>query len=313
MAGLQSDQQGTPVNTSLPRSVLTENGPDQDSNSSGTPPSQRQAESFTPCVRQNDRFVDPSGKPLQPGTIIICDKIPFIVPNNGKIYNFTGGSFKQLYVTDPSEHKFLVLLANSHSTFSSIINSVIGLFPRFSSKQTNSDKHKSKHQAQSIIEASETLGNNGNKGINVSTDTIPEVDISDLVDLSSDAIHHDVPDNRSLHKDLFQNSVRNKMLTHYNRIVIGCFKDFFQSIDTNNLAEVLQALKELNFMLANRAPELAAHYNMVLELHQISAEVPYLVKAHLHHNAAYNLEHSIRGRPHSRGNQYHWFSKQSSL
>ena len=49
-------------------------------------------------------------------------------------------------------------------------------------------------------------------------------------------------------------------------------------------------------MLANRAPELAAHYNMALEPHQISAEeVPNLVKAHLHHNAAYNLEHSIRG------------------
>ena len=103
------------------------------------------------------------------------------------------------------------------------------------------------------------------------------------------------------------------MLTHYNRIVIGCFKDFFQSIDTNNLAEVLQALKELNFILANRAPELAAHYNMALELCQISAEeVPKLVKAHLHCNVAYNLEHSIRGRPHSRGNEYHWYNWQPS-
>ena len=106
---------------------------------------------FTPCVRQNDRFVNPSGSPLQPGTVIICNKIPFTVFNNGKIYNFTGGSFKQLYVTDPSEHKFLVALANSPSTFSSIINSVTGLFPRFSSKQTNSDKHKNKHQVQPLI------------------------------------------------------------------------------------------------------------------------------------------------------------------
>ena len=113
----QSDQQGTPVNTPLPRSVLTNNGPDQDSISADTSASQRQVESFTPYVRQNDRFVDPSGKPLQPGTIIICDKMPFIVYNNGKIYSFTGGSFKQLYVTDPSEHKFLVSLANSTSTF----------------------------------------------------------------------------------------------------------------------------------------------------------------------------------------------------
>ena len=66
----------------------------------------------------------------------------------------------------------------------------------------------------------------------------------------------------------------------------------------NNLVEVLQALKELNFMLANKAPELAAHYNMMLEPCQISAEeVPDFVKAHLHHATAYNPEHSIRGRP----------------
>ena len=118
----QLDEQGTPVNTPVPRSILTKNGPDQDSSSSGTSPSQQQVESFTPCVRQNNRFVDLSGKPLQPGTVIICDKIPFVVPN-------------------------------SPSTFSSIINSVIGLFPRFSSKQTDSDKHKNGHQVQSIIEA----------------------------------------------------------------------------------------------------------------------------------------------------------------
>ena len=108
---------------------------------------------------------------------------------------------------------------------------------------------------QSIIKASnsEALNNNGNKGLNVSTDTIAKVDVSDLVDLSSNAVHHDVHDNPSLQENLFQDSVKNEMLTHYNRIVIGCFKEFFQSINTNNLAEVLQALKELNVMLANRA------------------------------------------------------------
>ena len=60
------------VNTQFLRSVLTENGPSQDSNSSNTLPSQRQVESLIPCVRQNDRFVDPSGNPLQPGTMIVC-------------------------------------------------------------------------------------------------------------------------------------------------------------------------------------------------------------------------------------------------
>ena len=305
----QSDQQGTPVNTPLPRSVLTKNGPDQESSSSGTPPSQRQVETFTPCVRQNDRFVNPSGKHLQPGTIIICDKILFVVSNNGKIYNFTGGSFKQLYVTDPSKHKFLVSLANSPSTFSSIINSVIGLFPRFSSEETDSNKNKNEHQVQSAIKASNTeaLNNNGNKGLNVSTDTIAKVDVSDLVDLSSNTAHQDACDNPSLHKNLLQDSVRNEMLTHYNRIIIGCFKEFFQSINTNNLADILQALKELNFVLANRAPETCSTLQYALELHQITAEeVPDLVRAHLHCNTAYNPEHSIIGRLHSRGNQYQY-------
>ena len=104
----QSDQQCTLANTPLPRNMLTASDPNQDFTLADTLSFWRQVESFTPCVRQNDRFVDPSGKPLQPGTNIICDKIPPVVYNNGKICNFTGGSFKQLYVTDPSKHKFLV-------------------------------------------------------------------------------------------------------------------------------------------------------------------------------------------------------------
>ena len=44
---------------------------------------------------------------------------------------------------------------------------------------------------------------------------------------------------------------------------------------------------------------------MTLEPHQISAEeAPDLVRAHLHCNTAYN--------PGSSGNQYHWYSQQSS-
>ena len=265
----QSDQQGIPVNTPLPRNVLTTNNPNEDSVLADTPSSQRQVESFTPCIRQNNRFVNPSGKPLQPGTVITCDKIPFVVSINGKIYNFTGGSFKQLYVTDPREHKFLVFVAHSPSTFSSIINSVISLLPRFSrfsSKQTNPNK-TNENQVQSIIEASntETFSNNSNADLNISTDTIADIDVSDLAYRSPNAVHHKTHNNPSQHENLFQDSIRNEMLTHYNRIVIGSFKEFFQSINTNNLAEVLQALKELNFILANRAPVLASHYNMPLE------------------------------------------------
>ena len=226
---------------------------------------------------------------------------------------------KQLYIPDPSKHKFLVTSSNSPSTLSNIFSSVLGLFPRFGNRQGNTNKHKNEDQKQSATEASNIepiCTTNSSKGMNLSTSTdiIWEVDASDLANLSADiSIHHNACETPSLHGDLFQNSTDNEMLTHYNRVVIGCFKDFFQSVNTNNLAEVLKSLKELNFMLANRALELAAHYNMTLEPHQNSAEeVPDLVKAHLYHATAYNPKQSIRGRPHSRGNQYHWYNRQSS-
>ena len=85
------------------------------------------------------------------------------------------------------------------------------------------------------------------------------------MDISPDTIHDKCCNNTSQHKNLFQDSVRNEILTYYNRIVIGSFKEFFQHVNTNNLAEVLQALKELSFVLANKAPEVASHYNMPLE------------------------------------------------
>ena len=305
---------------SFSKSVLTENGSHQADSSTSTPSSQRQAEALTPCTQQNDRFVDPSGDPLQPGTVIVCNNLPFVVSNNGKIYNFMGGNMKQLYIADPSEHKFLVTSANSPSTFLSVIfSSVLGLFPRFSNMQNDTNKHKNEDKKQSATKAStiETIPTtNSNIGMNVSTsgETIQEVVVSDLANLSTDiSIHHNMHDTPSLHGGLFQNSRCNEMLTHYNRVVIGSFKDFFQSVDTNNLAAVLQPLKELNFVLANRAPELAVHYNMTLEPCQISTEeVPDLVKAHLHCATAYNPEHSIRGTPCSRGNQSHQYNRQSS-
>ena len=136
---------------------------------------------------------------------------------------------------------FLVSLANSPSTFSSIMNSVISLLPRFSSKQTN-DNVANKKQTQTVIETSNTeaFSNNDNTILNASTDTIADVDISDFADISPDAVHHEHHDNTSQHKNLFQDSLRNEMLTHYNRIVTGSFKEFFQHINTNNLAEVLK-------------------------------------------------------------------------
>ena len=47
----------------------------------------RQVKVLTPCTSQHDRFIDPEGRPLQPGTVIFCDDLPFIVSANGKIYN----------------------------------------------------------------------------------------------------------------------------------------------------------------------------------------------------------------------------------
>ena len=72
----------------------------------------RQVEVLMPCTRQHYTFVDPKGRHLQPGTVIFCDNLPFIVSANSNIYNYTGGNMKQLYVPDPSEHKLLDNEAN---------------------------------------------------------------------------------------------------------------------------------------------------------------------------------------------------------
>ena len=290
----QPDQPSTLKNTSLSRWVPTNNISELDS-ALATPPFQGPAENFTPCVRQNDRFVDPSGNPLQPGTVIICNKLPFIVSNNCKIYNFTGGSFKQIYVADPSAYKFLACLANSPSTFSSLLSSALKLFG-FSNNQMESNTN----QIQPIIEtsSSEALMSNNSKNLNVSMDTIPEVNVSDFADVNTNVEHGNMHNNMSPHETLYEDSIRNTMLTQYNRIVIGSFKEFFQSVDTNNLSDILQALKELSFVLANRAPELACYYNMPLEPCQITAEdVPDLDRALLHHSSAYNPEHCVREGP----------------
>ena len=109
--------------------------------------------------------------------------------------------------------------------------------------------------------------------------------------------------------------VHNEMLNHHNHIVVGCLKEIFQGVDTNNLPTVLQALRELNFILANRAPELSAHYGFPLEPHQISAEeVPDFISAYLSRPATTAPIHSSRGRPGPRCNhQYRPSSKSSPM
>ena len=44
---------------------------------------------------------------------------------------------KQLYVADPSEHKFFVNQANRTVTLSNILGSVLGMLPGFHRKQNN--------------------------------------------------------------------------------------------------------------------------------------------------------------------------------
>ena len=90
------------------------------------------------------------------------------------------------------------------------------------------------------------------------------------------------------------------MLNHYSHILGGCFKEFFQGMDTNSLPAVLQVPKELNFILANRALELLAHYHFQLEPQQISTEeIPYFISAYLNRLTANSPEQS-RGRPRTR-------------
>ena len=101
----------------------------------------REVEVLIPCMRQHDRFVDPEGKPLQPGMVIFHEDLPFIVSANGKINNYMGGNMKQLYIADPSEHNFLVNEANRPSTFSNMLDSVLDMLPGLHKRQNSASSN----------------------------------------------------------------------------------------------------------------------------------------------------------------------------
>ena len=63
-------------------------------------------------------------------------------------------------------------------------------------------------------------------------DTIPEIDAADFADVNTNIEHGNMHNNTSPHETLYEDSIRNTMLTEYNWIVIGSFKEFFQSVDT---------------------------------------------------------------------------------
>ena len=108
--------------------------------------------------------------------------------------------------------------------------------------------------------------------------------------------------------------MHNEMLSHYNHIVVGCFKDIFQTVNTNNLPAVLQGLKELNFILANRAPELSAHCGFPLEPQQVSAPKRYLISSvHTFMDLLPTpLNIAVEEDQGTRGNQQYRPSRQSS-
>ena len=114
----------------LARSILSNNNSSTVTNTSNpntlVPISMqgKHVEVLMPCTKQHDKFVDPKGKLLPPGMVTFCEDLPFIVSANGKIYNYTGGNMKQLYIGDPSKHKFLVKEANRPGTLSNSLDSV---------------------------------------------------------------------------------------------------------------------------------------------------------------------------------------------
>ena len=118
------------------------------------------------------------------------------------------------------------------------------------------------------METINTIHSGKSSEINNLIDTASKDNTSDLANFCTNkSIHHDTHDPGFFPtENIFPKHACNEMLHHYNHILIGCFKDIFQSVDTNNLAAVLQTLKELNFVVANRAPELAAHYGIPLKL-----------------------------------------------
>ena len=132
-----------------------------------TQDNQHQVEVLTPCTRQYDWFVDPQGRPLQPGTVIFCDDLPFIVSANYRIYNYTGGNMKHIYVGDPREQRFLVNEANRPGAIVNILGSVLGMLPGFHNRQTSSKHNPSESNEQvsatpeaSALETTSNISNN---------------------------------------------------------------------------------------------------------------------------------------------------------
>ena len=207
------------------------------------------------------------------------------------------------------------------------------MLPGFHRKQNNTSHNMKEIEEQTqaapealTIHTTSTSDNlNNGKTLNVAKNNIFLGNVLHSKDNTSDIVdfHANVTAQNDTHmsdlsfihtKTMLQtHHAHNETLSHYNHIVVGCFKDIFQTVDNNNLPAVLQALKEVNFILAKRAPELSAHYGFPLEPEQVTAkEVPDFICTYLHRPAANSAEHSSRGRPRNRGNQQYRPSRQTS-
>ena len=212
----------TPVTTPVARSIPSDSNSSavMDTSNSNTPVpitmQDREVEVLTPCTRQHDKFVDPAGRPLQPGTVIFCDDLPFIVSANSKICNYTGGNMEQLYVADPSEHKLLVNEANRPGTLSNILESVLGMLPGFWKKQNNA-----LHNTKEIEEQTQATP----EALTIDTTSNLEIDIVNFhanVSAQNDTYSSDLSPIPT--KTMLQtHHVHNEMSRHYNHIVVGCF------------------------------------------------------------------------------------------
>ena len=165
---------------------------------------------------------------------------------------------KQLYVADPREHKFLVNEANKPGTITNILGSVLSMLPGFCKRQ-NSTAHNpdeadeqtsgtpevSTIDAASYTDNKSTVNNNGeteNDGNDIYYNTIETIaknevffnvitqndNNSDIADLHTSLSPQNETHNYELSPIHIETMLRmhcahNKMLNHYNGIVVGCF------------------------------------------------------------------------------------------
>ena len=103
---------------------------------------------------------------------MFCDDLPFGVSTNDRIYNYTGCNMNQIYIADPSVHRFLVNKANRPGAIANILGSVLRMLPGFHKKKQNNSTHDPNGDEQvsatlesSTVETASTINNNSTVNI----------------------------------------------------------------------------------------------------------------------------------------------------